>query len=250
MKKILIGTLAVAAGFIGLAAPASATNDHKVYVCHWANGNPHVIRIDDSGLNGHFEEDGSPKQVPGHLLDVNLGSSLSDEEEDACENQDLPENPGPEGPQGPKGDPGENGENGENGLTPMILCFPGEGFGFTLDREYEGNGIVLGDGEICPLAGVDGIKGLDGKDGINGLNGTNGLDGQNGQKGLDGAAGPVGPAGTNVVVESNTTPTTIAAAPVAPLDELPRTGSSLVYLALFGALVGFVGLVLRFAFRH
>lgn len=146
----------------------------------------------------------------------------------------------------------------EPGLTFYPICVPGEGVRFTTNAEevVELPEFFLTDGEVCPLAGengedgedgVDGINGLDGKNGLDGLNGTNGLDGQNGQNGLDGAIGPVGPTGSNAVVETATTTTTV---PVTPLEELPRTGSSLVYLALFGALVGFVGLVLRFAFRH
>lgn len=229
MKKVLIGAAVAALALVGVAAPAQATQpeegEHKVSICHWANGNPHVINIDVAGLGGHFVlgEDSTPEpgtevvreDVPGHAEDYIIAygkkKDLTNEQIDACENQDLPENPGPEGPQGPvgpagpagpSGPPGPSGANGRDGsdgadgLTPRVLCFPGHGLGFTfnLNAELPTGSFVLAEGARCPLVGPAGV------------------------------AGPQGAAGATTTV-TTAAPTPAAPAPQPASGELPRTGN-------------------------
>ncbi len=268
MKKFLIAAVVGGLALVGLATPAMATTPKKVNVCHWANGNPHIINISVNGLNGHFDDPDhdvvdDPKDVPGHAKDyvVSYGGkdSVTDVQIDACEGQDNP------------GTPGEDGD------TWLPVCVPGVGIRFVL----EGSEYVLATGEflltsgaVCPLDGEDGddgtngtngTNGTDGNDGEDGADGADGSDGVNGEDGADGATGPAGPqgpagpAGANGSdgaagpAGSNGSVTEVTPAPAAgpAPTALPRTGggSNLTVFAalaiLLGGLTTFVSRLIR-----
>lgn len=239
MKKIMLALLLIG-GLTMTAVPAAqATSpEPKVYVCHWANGNPTIINIAVSALVGHFDNAGAPQ--PGHEFDLNFGLSLSDDEEDSCTGR-----VGPQGPPGEDGTDGADGEDGEDGADgPAGPQGPaGE------------NGTSGGDGS-------DGIDGTDGEDG-SGADGIDGVDGVDGVDGLDGVDGEdVDPATVDelyaLITELNNrlfilehtdgdSVTTTTTAPAAPVDgALPKTGSGLAWMAGLGLLVLAVGLSLRF----
>lgn len=237
ISKLALSTL-VAGGFLTIpfVSPASATNDPKVYVCHWANGNPHVIHINASGLNGHFDgvfPNLTPKQVPGHVFDQFLGVTLSDEEEEGCENQEVPEVPGPVGPQGPAG------PAGENGLTPIMFCLGDNTGSFTsLFTEEEENDLLeefpnafrLGfyddtndevenpTWHVCtPPAGKNGTNGSDGKDST--VIGPVGPSGENGKDST--VVGPAGKDGLSVTYIACSDGTVIGLGSVCPVGSIP-----------------------------
>lgn len=164
--------------------------------------------------------------------------------------QGVPGNTGPQGPigpQGPQGPGGANGADGEDGADGSDGA-PGT----------QGEQGPAGENGIDGVDGSDGIDGVDGVDGEDGIDGTDGIDGEDGAtgpagpQGLQGLTGPQGPAGKDAPVsevpfkfcgdakvgldtECNLTTTTTA--PAAP-TQLPRTGSSsMVLLALAGALL-------------
>lgn len=209
-KSLILVPLTLAS--LSVAAPAHATND-KVYVCHWANGHPHVINISENALSGHFENNGATK--PGHEYDENFGSNLSDDEDRSCAGRIIVIT----GPAGPKGDKGDTGAQGSIGPV----------------------------GPAGP-AGVDGRPGVDGNDGAEGPAGPSGVagadgasgpvgpKGEQGDPGLVGPVGPVGRDGENVAAPIVTTTTTSPAAPL-PVAELPHTGSNGTLALLGGALV-------------
>lgn len=253
MRKVLISLAAGAVAFLGFAPAATATRDdgpHKAVICHWANGNPHLISValpavDEGGFetaHGDITESDADGNVagfvliahptPGHDKDYLVAfdtkvKDLDDETVEACEGQDVPDNPGP---------PGEDGEDGEDGHSPelTILCFPGVGLGILVDYDGESQlpdgSHILGNGSICPLAGADGADGADGESVV----------GPKGDKGDPGSSivGPQGPAGVTVPVTTTTTPE--AAPQPAPLAELPRTGAGgvLMWIALIAIASG------------
>lgn len=117
MRKIILALLATTAVIVPASA-ASATPEHedkKVYVCHWANGNPHVIHISVNGLNGHFEDDGvTPKDVPGHAKDYVIGAELTAADSFKCAGGENGED-GEDGEDGTDGKDGKDGEDGKSG---------------------------------------------------------------------------------------------------------------------------------------
>ena len=237
MRKIILALVAATAVIVPASA-ASATTEPKVYVCHWANGHPHVINIAVSALSGHFTNVNPDNPAPGHELDLYFGTNLSNDEEDSCS-----------GAQGPAGKDGKDGKDGKNGIN----C-------------YDGLDILNPSVEDC--RGKDGVDGTDGKDGVDGKDG-------NGVPGPQGPAGPVGPAGKDgasvdtsrieqlerIVTELNNrlfilehaapAEAPVAATPEAaqPHGELPHTGSTTMPILFIGGMLTLLGFALRRAVR-
>lgn len=129
---------------------------------------------------------------------------------------------GPTGPQGPRGLQGPNGANGDDGQDAefaTILCFPGNGLGFTFNPEAQlpDGSFILGEGAICPLKGAPGVAGP------------------------EGAAGPQGPAGP-----AGSAATTTTTAPAPTEDELAHTGwgAVLLWMALLAIAMGGVSILI------
>lgn len=223
MKKLIAYTAGVTMAFGLFASPAAATSN-KITLCHATGSatNPYVsVTVDDDSI----WKNGQPKGHAAHQDNMDIIPPFSVSGPDfpglnwTADNQLIhangcvasvpgpqgPEGPagpaGPQGPQGPPGEPGTNGNDGKDGndgadgLTPHIICFPGQGLGYTYtpdeflntDTEY-----LLEEGAVCPLVGPKGDRGKKGKPGVDGQNGTNGADGKDGVNGTDGKNGADG----------------------------------------------------------
>lgn len=230
MKKVIIGAAVAALALVGLAAPADATQQEKVTICHRTNSdtNPYVlITVNGNAVDGEGKNDHTHHVVDEqHERADIIPAPLDDSEEPFCPGPEPvpgPEGPaGPQGPAGPSGPPGPSGANGRDGsdgadgLTPTILCFPGVGLGYTFNpnAELPTGSHKLGDGAICPL---------------------------NGAAGPQGVVGPQGPAGEVVNVTTTTAPAATPQ-PASTPGELPKTGAGevLMWIALMLIATGLV----------
>lgn len=262
MKKILSVAVLVGGMIVAGAAPAFATSQLKVNICH--NGTVVPVNVNatsnvqDVG-HGLLDLDSdenvqsfTPHNANGHstdrILRVYWKSGNDTETTWEAEDASCSKN----GEQGPPGDDGEDGEDGEDGtdgtdgvdgLTFYPICVPNVGVRFVTSLESElteGEFFLNAESGVCPLAGSDGIDGVDGVDGIDGLNGSNGTNGVDGaagpagSSGVAGAVGPAGPAGTSTVTQAPAAPEAAPVPATAPTGDLPRTGSSALILGLVG----------------
>lgn len=216
MKRFIAALFTVGLGLTMAAPIAGATND-KVTICHRTNSdkNPYVLitvsakAVDGEGNNDHTHHVVDENHDRADIIPAPFVEADVDGEGDESKIYYCPggENTGPQGPAGPTGPIGPAGENGTNG--------------------------------------TDGPAGIAGKDGANG---TNGVDGATGKDGVtttylacsDGSVVGLGvkcPVGTEVLGETENKP-------VAPVGELPHTGFGWAILAVIGAGLGLLGLLL------